>query len=605
MSNKAAKQGSAQVLVPDVDQDLARMHNYVENLRKGGDRNFPLVATQTFVESMRDSGYKSTGTAINELIDNSIQAHAARVDIVVQRVPGKEEIAAIAVVDDGHGMEPNMIRAAVMWGGTHRAGNREGFGRFGFGLPSASVSVTRRFEVFSKLNEREWQSVRVDLDEIVRGALTNGDGLVVAPAPTPKGLPQFVLDYLGPRALEHGTVVVLESPDKLTVGFKKAGSFTEKIMEQVGLMYRGLLRSCDIFVDSKRVQTVDPLFLDPAGRYYDIGNGIFAEGLEPLNIEVKTADGAKTGMVRLRFSYLPFTFQRDVDGKLHKGRFNIMKDNNQSYFIVSRSGRQLDIVERSHFAKGENKVLGHNDRNWAIELDFDPILDEEFGVTVNKQQVTLSERAWAILADRGIPAIVKLLHDRDNKARYDDEHKKKSKKNQEALESERVAAEAKKFQGKVVRQTPEKEHEAVERVTREAAKIASDSNRPTEEVVREMVDDIAQRPFKLMFEQLEGAPIYRCERYGAQLRLYVNMRHRFYTDLYAAPGTTERTRTALELLLFALAVAEVDATGDRETFYRAERGEWSKTLDLYLATFDKRQPLEDIKSAAEGESGEG
>src|SRR4051812_20795059 len=100
MSNKASKQNSAQVLVPDVQQDLALMHTYVEGLRKGGERNFPLVATQTFVESMRDSGYKSTATAINELLDNAVQARASRIDVVVARVPGKEEIAAIAVLDD-------------------------------------------------------------------------------------------------------------------------------------------------------------------------------------------------------------------------------------------------------------------------------------------------------------------------------------------------------------------------------------------------------------------------------------------------------------------------------------------------------------------------
>ena len=44
-------------------------------------------------------------------------------------------------------MEPDMIRAAVLWGGTHRPNDRRGFGRYGFGLPSAAVSVTRRYHV--------------------------------------------------------------------------------------------------------------------------------------------------------------------------------------------------------------------------------------------------------------------------------------------------------------------------------------------------------------------------------------------------------------------------------------------------------------------------
>jgi Histidine kinase-, DNA gyrase B-, and HSP90-like ATPase len=586
------------VVTPNAEGDLQKMHNYVERLKKGGDRNFPLVATETFVESMRESGYKSTGTAIDEFIDNSIQAHASRVDIVLTKAAGKEEIAGIAIVDNGHGMEPDMIRASVMWGGTHRAGQRDGFGRFGFGLPSAAVSMTRRFDVFSKLEGGAWHGVTVDLDKIAQGMLTNSDGIVVSPMPAERELPDFVMTYLTDREISHGTVIVINSPDRLTSGFRKAGSFVEKAMEHIGLTYRGILRSCEIFVDSRRVEPVDPLFLDPACRYYDIGNGEIAEGLEPLSIEMKTADGAKTGMIQMRFSHMPYRFQR-VDGELHKGRFAIMRDNN-AYFIACRAGRQLDLVERVHFPKARVNIMGNNDRNWAIELDFDPVLDEEFGVTVNKQQVTLSERVWAVLDDRGVPAIINTLMKRQDKERYDDEHSKRLKK-QEQPESERVAAEAKKFQGKTVRQTPEKEQRAAERVTDDAAKVAEETKRPTEEVVRELLDDISARPFKLLFEQLEGAPIYRGERYGAQMRVYINMRHRFYTDLYAAPGTPQRTKTALELLIFALATAEVDATGDRETFYRGERGEWSKTLDLYLSTLDKRQPLKEVRSDTDEE----
>src|SRR5438046_912913 len=108
--SKDSKQIAVPVVLPDVQKDLAQMHAYVEGRRKGGEHNFPLVATETFVESMRDSGYKSSATAIDEFVDNSIQARASRVDVLVDRVPGKEEIAAVAVVDDGHGMEPDMIR---------------------------------------------------------------------------------------------------------------------------------------------------------------------------------------------------------------------------------------------------------------------------------------------------------------------------------------------------------------------------------------------------------------------------------------------------------------------------------------------------------------
>ena len=100
-----------------------KQHAYVEELKKRGPASFSLVAAETFVEGMRDSGYKSTGTAIDELVDNSIQAGAQRVDVIFETISPKgkqQEVGDIAVIDDGHGMEPDMIRAAVLWGGTHR-----------------------------------------------------------------------------------------------------------------------------------------------------------------------------------------------------------------------------------------------------------------------------------------------------------------------------------------------------------------------------------------------------------------------------------------------------------------------------------------------------
>src|SRR5690242_16884653 len=129
--------------------DLENQHAYVEQLSKQGERGYALIAASTFVQGMRDSGYKSTATAIDELIDNSYQVGANRID-VVSFTDGKS-ITGIAVIDDGHGMEARMVRASVLWGGTHRFNDRSGFGRYVFGLPSAAVSITKEYEVYSKV----------------------------------------------------------------------------------------------------------------------------------------------------------------------------------------------------------------------------------------------------------------------------------------------------------------------------------------------------------------------------------------------------------------------------------------------------------------------
>src|SRR5712664_345849 len=279
--------------------DLESQHAYVEQISREGERGYALIAANTFVQGMRDSGYKSTATAIDEFGDNSYQSGANRVDVVYSTTDKGQSIDAIAVIDDGHGMEPGMIRAAVLWGGTHRFNDRSGFGRYGFGLPSAAVSITQEYEVFSKVEGGEWHKVCINLNEIAEGKLTNKSGLILAPEPVKATLPKFVTESLDGRELTSGTVIYLIDPDRLTSGFRSAASFEQKMLEHLGLVYRGILRSCQIFVNGARVEPVDPLFLDPNGRYYDVENGHKAEALPNAEFKFTNSHGEK-GSVRLR-----------------------------------------------------------------------------------------------------------------------------------------------------------------------------------------------------------------------------------------------------------------------------------------------------------------
>src|SRR4051794_3339925 len=114
---------------------LQAQRAYVAKFEKEGN-SFDLMVAASFVRGMRELGYKSNAHAIDEIIDNAEQAGAKSVHIAFG-FNGKSDAkpTALAIIDDGHGMEPKMIRAAMMWGGTHREGDRRGFGRFGYGLP--------------------------------------------------------------------------------------------------------------------------------------------------------------------------------------------------------------------------------------------------------------------------------------------------------------------------------------------------------------------------------------------------------------------------------------------------------------------------------------
>src|SRR3954454_19801367 len=156
---------------------LRAQREYIKKLEQ--DRfSWDILVGDAFVRGMRDIGYKSTAFALAELIDNAIQADATHVDLVFG-FDGGSKPTQIAVVDDGYGMEPTMIRASLVWGAGTRAENRQGFGKYGYGLPSASVSQAFRAEVYSKTPDGGWHMAYLDIDEIKDGKWTEGNRIVM------------------------------------------------------------------------------------------------------------------------------------------------------------------------------------------------------------------------------------------------------------------------------------------------------------------------------------------------------------------------------------------------------------------------------------------
>src|SRR5436309_12676751 len=68
---------------------------------------------------------------------------------------GRKTVSAIAVIDNGSGMLPKMIRYALTWGGGTHFDDHNFIGRFGFGLPNSSINQGRRVEVYSRTNGDE------------------------------------------------------------------------------------------------------------------------------------------------------------------------------------------------------------------------------------------------------------------------------------------------------------------------------------------------------------------------------------------------------------------------------------------------------------------
>ena len=109
-----------------------------------------IVALDRFIEATRDSGYKSTINAVAELVDNSLQAGAMAVAIAIaSKSDDRRFPIAVGIRDDGCGMDRATLRQALRFGGSSRFNDRRGLGRYGMGLPNASLSQARRVEVYT------------------------------------------------------------------------------------------------------------------------------------------------------------------------------------------------------------------------------------------------------------------------------------------------------------------------------------------------------------------------------------------------------------------------------------------------------------------------
>lgn len=574
---------------------------YVEQLQKEG-FDYGLIVAEAFVKGMRDVGYRHTGTALAELVDNSIEASAEHVHVVFGYAGAKasqKKPQQVAVIDDGHGMSPGMIRAAVLWGGSHRTGSRELFGRYGFGLPSSSVSQGRRFEVFSRTDSGEWHSVAIDLDEIAAGECFRDNGTVAVPPAEPRKLPAWLVKEVRERfadGLGAGTIVVLDKLDNLT--YVTTTRLKRLLAEHFGLTYRKWLRRASIHVEDTKVEPIDPLFLDESGRFYD-ENELRAEGLEETLVPVKNAsDGTELGTVRVRYSYLPPGFQNQ-DGKVRRKtnkRFNVMKENNG--ILVLRAGRQIDVVS----VKCPWLTFVNYHRNWKVEIDFDPSLDEQFSITTSKQQIVVSERMWQLLDKAGVRRTMEELKSRYTREVDAKKQEEDSPEADEPRSSEEIMRQAEKYKTPVPEPDAKEKAKREERKRREITRRAKESRKREDEVAEEIEAEIEQHPWKMLFEDLPGAPFYRTEAMGYQLRLCLNRTHPFFTQLYMGPDSTPRQRVALEVLLFVLAEAELDANQDGRLFYETERQGWSTRLNVALKILDEMDPAADAASAEQDEA---
>lgn len=361
------------------------------------------LSAETVIESLRDNGYNNTAYALAELIDNSLQAKATRVEVGFieeqQETRKNYTVSEISLWDNGVGMDLYTLRVAMQFGGgTHRK-DAGGMGKFGMGLPNSSISQCKRVDVWSWQAGGEPHHTYLDVDEMKSGALEE------VPVPTAKAIPTKYEKAFFTKKPESGSLIIWSKLDRLS--WKTGKSIYRHCEHLVGRMYRNFISDDNIKIESityrksaddrldvydkETFKANDPMYLkkntslpELPGSYK---NEAFFEKMdeEVISVEYIDADGipkrddvtVTTSMVKKNISN---RILKDTIGKLGGTTWGKHCSKNVGVSIV-RANRELvlrDSFLTSALRESKGRFIG-------IEVSFPPTLDAVFGVTNNKQ----------------------------------------------------------------------------------------------------------------------------------------------------------------------------------------------------------------------------
>lgn len=581
-------------------QSLADQREYVQQRQLDEQRAYVgkvpsgsgLVDESVLAQSMRSVRYADEAHAAGDVIDNAIEAGATQVHIFF-RTRGTK-IQEIAFVDDGSGILAEFLPHAVKWGGSSNVGKRNIFGRFGFGLPSASVNRGTAFEVYSRTSaDQPFLCVGIDTLN-----LQSKRGVVPLPTTSEAEIPEWVSEYIATtedEAFEGGhdavrTVVIWKDLDRLE--WPNRDKSTAQFLEHIGITYADWLSSVRIAVNGRLAEPTDVLFTTPDFRFNEIEGFPKAEPQSTVEIPVTNADGKH--QIRVRFSYIGIDANNAtvaVSGgkRLKKVRQAIRKQ--YDGFFVTRNGRFVEV------ARPRTVSWSVYSRQVGVAVDFPPELDELFGVTPDKQSIVLGETVLGLFEKHGVNRIHRDLvkqvaaERKQRKAEADAESDGK-RPSEEAMErSVDVRRHARKQPTETAEEADRNFKEKVQRASRETGV-------PEEAIAEAKEEEAIRRPYVMsLTDGTPDDPFYIPLMEGAQLVVQLNTEHPFYKEVYSRfePHQAE-LRSGLEVLLFVLAQAELDQEGKRRAWYREERPNWSHhlaiALDIHPEIFNKLNRVE-------------
>lgn len=585
-----------------------------------------IINISDYGDALRNSGYKDIESAMAEIVDNSIQAEAENVLVIIKdRVPSygkKSQVYEVAFLDDGTGMTPEWVQGCLRFGnGTRRSS--KGMGKFGVGLPQSSMYACPRVEVYS------WQggidncySSFLDIDMV-----SKGEQLKINPAEK-KSIPSEYKKYLRKDLKlcdtsfdfsEKGTLVLWKKCDNVVPS--SVGSLFKRLGFSFGKKYRHLI--CDgksniyLVHDTKdqyneKVMPNDPLFLmknnlvlgNPENPE-ELQRKTFVDGSEPI-FEPYVTEFCPEGVVHQTIKYWDRETKTAKEGNV-KLTFSVVKEKfydknhiktanpgntKMGGFVgklegisVVREGREIDFGEFGFYSDKNSPYH----RWWGCEISFDRDLDQVFKVANNKQHVELIKLEGAdyeeeeykpvwLQLEKIITEQISQMVKRNKKLREGSRSNTTTTSPAEDTATKAEEGSQASTESGDIRNTKTKEEleKAAEEILRGRGNDTPEDAEKDKLLLQKVVireEDVTQYTSALFTMSVDTGICICTINTGS-----------IYYDNYVT-NMTDESQQAFNLLLASFVRTIDEAVPEKRTTYKQLMGEWNYKLNKYLSEF--------------------
>lgn len=569
----------------------------------------PFLAARA-LRSMRDAGF-SLATALGEAIDNALEAEANLIVVDMREVPVDRKhnaVDRIAIVDDGTGMDDDVLHRYLQVGFSTRYMRTDTIGKYGVGGITAALNFATRVDVWTRHKKTgPIRHVYLDLEEAEH--IEEGGGEFLILPPTDHELP----DDLAPMFPKGtGTLVVWSSIDRLAdgAGAHTPGELRSEVEKELSRIFREQLNggitirvqhagvALDLLPHDPTFRMLrtwaDKVLTDEAARNHPGGKDAWRKDKhrkEHFGATVVFDDEVPVGHSKIKVAvtvYPPEVLRKRQSGGDALAR-KLRVPENEGRISFLRKGREISYTNVPWIFGSR---VQDRDRFIGVEVRFDPELDSMMGVRNIKRGAEPNGDMRQALRE--------VLKQQINTAR-------------------RLIADHWQQVGRTINET-QGEHTAVteavsdvnanmpkSRVTVDEDEVdltqafedlATDIGKTEPEEREQYIERVRSLPFVVESVDWPGDQLFELVHAGKTTIIRLNTRHRFYREMYAplrslsqqdpdsvtgesAVAVARRAAEAITLLFIAYAKAE-SMHEDADEQYNELRVWWGNFANYLL-----------------------